>query len=155
MQYRARLSSVVRFAAAVLPEHALLGAGRRLEAAVAACAPGSGAPGGKSVFPECTRVLQRGLVGFCEAAARLAWKAYKSTSHFVLFLSPPRCPSGTKPEDARALLESAVHFMESSFKAVWDGSIEQQPAKLQGALRGRGQCMCSGWDRWGSALKEA
>ncbi|PSC73686.1 HASTY 1 [Micractinium conductrix] len=82
VQYRARLSSVVRFAAAVLPEHALLGAGRRLEAAVAACAPGS----------------------------------------------------GTKPEDARALLESAVHFMESSFKAVWDGSIEQQPAKLQAVV---------------------
>ena len=45
------------------------------------------------------------------------------------------CPlivAGTKVEDARALLESAVHFSESTFKAVWDGSIQEQPAKLQG-----------------------
>lgn len=82
VQYRARLSSIVRFAAAVLPEHALLAAGRRLDAAVAACAPGS----------------------------------------------------GTKVEEARSLLESAVHFMESTFKAVWDGSIQEQPAKLQAVV---------------------
>ena len=44
----------------------------------------------------------------------------------------PAWPAGTKPEDARSLLESAVHFMESAFKAVWDGSIREQPAKLQG-----------------------
>ncbi|KAL4423234.1 hypothetical protein ABPG77_000026 [Micractinium sp. CCAP 211/92] len=82
VQYRARLSSIVRFAAAVLPEHALLAAGRRLDAAVAACSPAS----------------------------------------------------GTKPEEARSLLESAVHFMESTFKAVWDGSLQEQPAKLQAVV---------------------
>lgn len=49
---------------------------------------------------------------------------------------PPPTPAGTKVEEARSLLESAVHFMESTFKAVWDGSIQEQPAKLQGG-RGR------------------
>ena len=43
VQYRARLSSIVRHAAAVLPEQALAAAQRRLDAAVAACSPGSGA----------------------------------------------------------------------------------------------------------------
>lgn len=46
-----------------------------------------------------------------------------------------RQPAGTKVEDARSLLESAVHFSESTFKAVWDGSIQEQPAKLQGGQR--------------------
>ncbi|PRW59064.1 HASTY 1-like isoform X1 isoform B [Chlorella sorokiniana] len=82
VQYRARLSSIVRHAAAVLPEQALAAAQRRLDAAVAACSPGS----------------------------------------------------GTKLEDARGLLESAVHFSESTFKAVWDGSIQEQPAKLQAVV---------------------
>lgn len=36
--YRSKLSMVVRSAAALLPEQALLAAGRRLEAAAAACA---------------------------------------------------------------------------------------------------------------------
>lgn len=40
--------------------------------------------------------------------------------------------AGVKVEEARGLLESAVHFAESAFKAVWDGSIQEQPAKLQG-----------------------
>lgn len=44
--------------------------------------------------------------------------------------------AGTKVEDARGLLESAVHFSESTFKAVWDGSIQEQPAKLQGEAAG-------------------
>lgn len=35
-------------------------------------------------------------------------------------------------DEARSLLESAVYFMESTFKAVWDDSVAQQPAKLQG-----------------------
>lgn len=48
--------------------------------------------------------------------------------------------AGTKVEDARSLLESAVHFSESTFKAVWDGSIQEQPAKLQG-------------ERWGGAVQ--
>jgi hypothetical protein len=42
VQYRARLSAIVRYAAAVLPEQALSAAARRLDAAVAACSPGSG-----------------------------------------------------------------------------------------------------------------
>lgn len=42
VQYRARLSSIVRHAAAVLPEQALVAAARRLDGAAAACAPGSG-----------------------------------------------------------------------------------------------------------------
>lgn len=49
--------------------------------------------------------------------------------------------AGTPPEEARGLLESAVHFTESTFKAVWDGSIQEQPAKLQGA----------DWGNWGWA----
>jgi hypothetical protein len=36
--YRSKLSLVVRSAAALLPEQALLAAGRRLEAAAASCA---------------------------------------------------------------------------------------------------------------------
>lgn len=43
---------------------------------------------------------------------------------------------GTKVEDARGMLESAVHFAESTFKAVWDGSLQEQPAKLQGGPGG-------------------
>ncbi|EFN51722.1 hypothetical protein CHLNCDRAFT_139890 [Chlorella variabilis] len=39
-----------------------------------------------------------------------------------------------KVEEARGLLESAVHFAESAFKAVWDGSIQEQPAKLQAVV---------------------
>lgn len=42
VMYRSRLSSIVRYAAVVLPEQALQSAGRRLDAAVTACAPGSG-----------------------------------------------------------------------------------------------------------------
>ncbi len=54
-------------------------------------------------------------------------------------------------EDARSLLESAVHFSESTFKAVWDGSIQEQPAKLQGerclGLLGGGEGLaCSSWE---------
>lgn len=48
--------------------------------------------------------------------------------------------AGTKVEDARGLLESAVHFSESTFKAVWDGSIQEQPAKLQGEAAGSLGC---------------
>lgn len=39
-----------------------------------------------------------------------------------------------KVEEQRGLLEAAVHFAESVFKAVWDASIQQQPVKLQGGL---------------------
>lgn len=84
--YRARLSSIVRYSAAVLPEQALSAAAARLDAAVAACAPGA----------------------------------------------------GTAIEDARSRLESAVHFTESTLRAVWDGSggggLAGQPARLQGAV---------------------
>jgi hypothetical protein len=38
-----------------------------------------------------------------------------------------------KVEEQRGLLEAAVHFTESTFKAVWDNNILEQPAKLQGA----------------------
>lgn len=48
--------------------------------------------------------------------------------------------AGTKVEDARSLLESAVHFSESTFKAVWDGSLQEQPAKLQGGQRDCVEC---------------
>lgn len=39
-----------------------------------------------------------------------------------------------KLEEQRGLLESAVHFCDSVFKSVWDASIQQQPAKLQGGF---------------------
>ena len=42
VQYRARLSAIVRYAAVLLPEQALQAAGQRLEAAAAALAPNSG-----------------------------------------------------------------------------------------------------------------
>lgn len=50
VQYRARLSAIVRHAAAVLPEQALGAAQRRLDAAVAACSPGSGGQLADAVF---------------------------------------------------------------------------------------------------------
>ena len=40
MGYRFRLSSIVRHAAAVLPQQALEAAGARLDAAIALCSPG-------------------------------------------------------------------------------------------------------------------
>ncbi|GAB4816646.1 hypothetical protein N2152v2_003692 [Parachlorella kessleri] len=80
VNYRSKLSAVVRCAAALLPEQALMAAARRLEAAAVACARPAGAQ---------------------------------------------------QLEEARGLLESAVYFMESTFKAVWDDSLAQQPAKLQ------------------------
>lgn len=62
VQYRARLSSIVRHAAAVLPEQALAAAQRRLDAAVAACSPGSGA------LAACSVVWR--LLFMCVAACR-------------------------------------------------------------------------------------
>lgn len=50
MQYRARLSSIVRHAAAVLPEQALQAAQQRLDAALTACSPGSGQWDGRMVL---------------------------------------------------------------------------------------------------------
>ena len=77
--YRAKLSIIVRSAAAVLPEQALRVAAQRLDAAVAAATAGSGVP----------------------------------------------------VERSRVLLESAVQFMESTFKAVWgDPATQEQPARL-------------------------
>lgn len=48
VQYRARLSAIVRYAAALLPEQALMTAQQRLDTAVAAASPGSGGPQGFS-----------------------------------------------------------------------------------------------------------
>lgn len=129
VQYRARLSSIVRFSAAVLPEHALQSAAARLDRAVAACAPGSG----ELTCPEAPSCS----CSFAPSSWRpRACLALHPPCPSLLCLPPspalPARPAGTKPEDARSLLESAVHFMESAFKAVWDGSIREQPAKLQG-----------------------
>jgi hypothetical protein len=145
VQYRARLSSIVRFSAAVLPEHALQSAAARLDRAVAACAPGSGEPCGAQ--PQLQHARPGALrVQLLLAAASLA-PVWRCAPHYYLTIlalpSPPALPAfpaGTKPEDARGLLESAVHFMESAFKAVWDGSIHEQPAKLQGGWGKLGRC---------------
>ena len=132
MQYRARLSAIVRHAAAVLPEQALAAAQRRLDAAVAACSPGSGVRLAGTVFLVCSRHTGWEWSFWCVVCAQGA----NSSNHtFTLSTSCPfALPSlaGTKVEDARGLLESAVHFSESTFKAVWDGSIQEQPGKLQG-----------------------
>ena len=64
VQYRSRLSSIVRHAAAVLPEQALGAAQRRLDAAVAACSPGSG-----GCMGVLTVHVARGLPNCCARAA--------------------------------------------------------------------------------------
>ena len=67
--------------------------------------------------------------------------------------------AGVPPEEARGMLESAVHFMDATFKAAWGGdgggNLQDQPARLQGGCAAGGWLSRASYMRWCSPQSHA